>query len=115
MFSFPHHLKFYLYNKPTDMRRSFDGLSGIITNHLSQNPSSGHAFLFINRNRNRLKILLWDRHGYWIFYKRLEQGTFQFAEEILDHEVIEMGYDHIMMLLEGVDLSSVKKRKRYQN
>ena len=95
------------------MRKSFDGLSGIIVDHLDRNPLSGNAYLFINRMRNRLKILLWDRHGYWIFYKRLEEGTFQFAEDVLNHEVIEMRYEHIMMMLEGMDLSGIRSRKRY--
>jgi hypothetical protein len=113
MFSFNRPVKFYIYNKPTDMRKSFDGLSGIIINHLERDPLSGSAYLFINRSRNRLKILLWDHGGYWILYKRLEQGTFQFADDILSHEVIELGYEQLQKLVCGVDIVSGKQRKRH--
>jgi transposase len=113
MFSFPDNLKFYLYNKPTDMRKSFDGLSGIIINYLKEDPLCGHAFLFVNRNRDRMKILLWKRDGFWIFYKRLEQGTFQFADELLESKTIEMNHRQMTMLIGGIDISTQKQRKRY--
>ena len=62
---------------PTDMRKGFDGLQGLVANLLQQNPLSGHLFLFANRRGDKLKILYWDGDGFAIWYRRLEQGTFQ--------------------------------------
>ena len=75
MIGLAHHLKIYACTEPTDMRTSFDGLSGIVANLLAEDPLSGHLFLFRNRTRDRLKILYWDRDGLAIWYKRLEKGT----------------------------------------
>ena len=77
MFWTPSHLRFLLCRHPTDMRKSFDGLSGIVVNHLKQDPLCGAVYIFVNKRKNRIKLLLWDGDGFWIFYKRLEKGTFQ--------------------------------------
>ena len=114
MFWTPAHLHFFLYRHPTDMRKSFDGLSGLVTNHLEQNPLSGDVYVFLNRRRNRLKLLLWDGDGFWIFYKRLEKGAFQlplFAENALS---LELAYDQLLLMLQGIDLTSIKRRPRYR-
>ena len=107
-------LRFFLYPAPTDMRRSFDGLSGIVTNILNGDPTNGDAYVFVNRPRNRMKILIWDRTGFWLFYKRLEKGTFQIPPHPAEHTSIELSYDVLLMLLEGIDVNSIKRRPRYQ-
>jgi transposase len=68
--------RIWLCTQPTDMRRSFDGLSALVRNHLGEDPSSGHWFAFINRRRTQIKILAFEEGGYWVWSKRLEQGQF---------------------------------------
>lgn len=106
-------LRFYLYVHATDLRKSFDGLSGLVISALQQNPTSGDVYVFLNRRRDRMKLLLWDRTGFWLFYKRLEQGTFQLPASLSDHASLELRYDELMMILEGIDLASIKRRRRY--
>ncbi len=97
----------------TDMRKGFDGLQGIVTSVLQQDPLSGHLFLFVNRRRDKLKILYWDSDGLAIWYRRLEQGTFQMPEIADDQKSGEIRSDELTMLLRGVDLKSVRRRKRF--
>ena len=110
--SFPLH-------RPTDMRKGFDGLQGMVREYLGQDPLSGHLFLFLNRRRDRIKILLWERDGWVIWYKRLEAGTFQqlhpgaSAGQTSGEAGIELTTTELALLLTGVDLASAKRRKRY--
>jgi transposase len=117
MIHFAHGLKVFICTEPTDMRRSFDGLSGMVQSVLKADPLSGHLFLFRNRARDSIKILYWDRDGLALWYKRLEQGTFQFPTDIArgDRQAagVEITESELALLLSGIDLSSVKRRKRY--
>jgi transposase len=97
----------------TDMRKGFDGLSGIIIGALRQDPLSGHLFLFANRRRDKLKILYWDGDGLAIWYRRLEQGTFQMPRVAEDQTTAEIRSDELTMLVRGIDYSNVKRRKRF--
>ncbi len=106
-------LRFFLYRRPTDMRKSFDGLFAIVSEVLSLNPLNGDVYVFLNRRRDRIKLLVWERGGFWIFYKRLERGTFELPPNSAGRETIELPYEELLMLIEGIDLSSVKRRKRY--
>lgn len=106
-------LNFYLYSQATDMRKSFDGLSGLVTSALSRDPMSGDVYVFLNRRRDRMKLLLWDRTGFWLFYKRLEQGTFQLPANFAEHSSLELRYDELLLILEGIDLASIQRRPRY--
>ena len=112
-------LRVFLCTQPADMRRSFDGLSGMTASIIEQNPTSGHLFVFRNRNRDRLKILYWDRDGLAIWYKRLEKGTFQFPTDLIDKEKrlpkAEISSEQLTLLLGGIDLRSVERRKRYRH
>jgi len=92
------------------MRKSFDGLSGIITNHLLQDPLSGDVYLFINRRRDRIKLFVWAGDGWWIYYKSLEKGTFQ-----IPIASSELNYADLIMLLEGIDMEKSKKRMRFRH
>ena len=97
----------------TDMRKGFDGLCGVITGVLKKDPLSGHLFLFVNRRRDKLKILYWDGDGLAIWYRRLEQGTFQMPSLGEDASVAEIRSDDLVMLLRGIDYTSVQRRKRF--
>jgi hypothetical protein len=115
----PAAVRVFLCTKPTDMRKGFDGLQGMAREYLGQDPLSGHLFLFLNRRRDRIKILLWERDGWVIWYKRLEAGTFQQLDpgasvgRTSGEAGIELTTTELALLLTGVDLASAKRRKRY--
>ena len=116
-------VRVFVCTQPADMRRSFDGLSGMAENLMQQDPLGGHLFLFRNRNRDRLKILYWDRDGLVIWYKRLEKGTWQFPTDLPERKVhvdangdsaaAEITSDELSLLLGGIDLRSARRRKRF--
>jgi transposase len=95
------------------MRRSFDGLSMMVQHILGDDPFSGHLFVFRNRRGDRLKILYWDQDGYALWYKRLEKGTFLFPVAADDTSRLEIRAADLAAILEGLDLSSAKRHKRY--
>jgi transposase len=110
-------VKIFVCTKPVDMRRSFTGLFALVQSMIGQDPYSGHLFLFRSRRSDFLKALWWDRDGFAIFAKRLEVGTFQFPEtRFVDgkYETIELERSDLVMLLEGIDTSSVKRLKRFR-
>jgi transposase len=113
MLMLPASVRIFVCCEPTDMRRSFDGLSLLAEAVVGHSPLSGHLFVFRNRRGDRLKILWWDRDGYAIWSKRLEQGVFRFPES--NDKRIEMSAGDLAMILEGVDLASVKRIKRYKH
>lgn len=97
----------WLYSQPIDFRKQIDGLAMLIADHLNLNPSSGHLFLFRNRTANKLKILWWDRNGFWLCYKRLEKGRFIFPAPC--NKSIELTSDHMSWLLSGLDFMKQKQ------
>jgi transposase len=113
-------VRVFLCTRPTDMRKSFDGLQGLVQEFLGQDPLSGHLFLFLNRRRDRIKILLWEPDGWVIWYKRLEAGTFQQLDPAgcagpgSGQAGIELTATELALLLAGVDLGSARRRKRYR-
>ena len=106
-------VRVYLCTSTTDMRKGFDTLAVLVRDSLGYDPLSGHLFLFVGRRRDRLKILYWDRDGYALWYKRLETGTFRMpvAKDGATH--VELRASELAMLLEGIDLRSIKRRKRF--
>lgn len=112
--------RIFLAVEPTDMRKGFDGLFALAETAIEQDPFSGHLFLFRNRRRDRLKILYWDRDGLALWYKRLEQGRFQFPTDAArcasgePPRSCEIRADELAMLLGGIDLACVQRRKRYE-
>jgi transposase len=114
MISLPHSVRIFLHTPPTDLRKGFDALSGLVTTAFAQEPTSGHLFLFVNRRRDRLKILYWDRDGLAIWYKRLEKGSFQLPAVVRDAVAIEVSPTQLALILSGIDLNSARQRKRYQ-
>jgi len=119
MIGLAHGLKVFICTEPADMRRSFDGLGGMAENLMKTDPLSGHLLVFRNRNRDRLKILYWDRDGLAIWYKRLEKGTFQFPTDLKPKEKkpvsVEITARDLSLLLGGIDLRSARHRKRYEH
>jgi transposase len=98
------------------MRKNFDGLSGIVTGSFRKNPLRDGLFVFVNKRRDRMKLLIWDRHGYWLLYKRLEAGRFQMPptdSTTISPESLTITYEQLLLIIEGIDLQSVKRRKRY--
>lgn len=112
MLSIPSTVSIFLYTQPTDMRKSFDGLSGIVRSEFAADPLDGSLFLFINRRRDRLKILHFDGSGFWLYYKLLEAGTFEVI--VSEGKCTQIDSTQLAMLLGGVSLVTVKRRKRYQ-
>ncbi len=113
MLSIPANVRVYLCTQATDMRKGFDGLHALVVQVFGRDPLDGHLFLFVNRRRDRMKILWWDRDGMALFYKRLEAGTYQLPTTADDAAGIEIGATDLALLLNGIDLRSAKRRKRY--
>ena len=120
MLTFSRTTRVFLAVEPTDMCKGFDGLFALVENVIREDPFSGHLFVFRNRRRDRLKILWWDRDGLAIFYKRIERGTFQFPTDAAVRKAkplpessqrCEIRADELALLLEGIDLASVKRRR----
>jgi transposase len=113
MLSLPASVRIFVATMPTDMRKGFNGLQGMIGRLLEEDPLSGHLFLFINRRGDKLKVLYWDRDGLAIWYKRLEKGSFQRPVFREGQHKVEIRSDELGMLLGGVDLKSARRRKRF--
>ena len=113
MLNVTNNVQIYLCTSPTDMRRSFDGLSSLVASVMNKDPLSGHLFLFLNRRRDRIKLLYWDNDGLAIWMKRLEAGTFETPRASADQSCLELDVTQLTLLLTGVSLESVKRRKRY--
>jgi transposase len=110
-------IRIFVSTKPVDMRRSFDGLFELVQSTIRQDAYSGHLFLFRSRRGNVIKTLWWDGDGWAIFAKRLESGTFRFPDVRFvngEYEPVEINRSDLLILLEGIDASSVKRFKRYQ-
>jgi transposase len=109
----------FLCTLPTDMRKSFDSLAGLVRTEMSQDPLAGDLFVFRSRRGDRLKLLYWDEDGLALWYKRLEEGTFELPTS--DGQRGRVGENGLVlrpaelaMLLAGIDLANVRRQKRYQ-
>lgn len=123
MLSISRTTRVFLATEPTDMRKGFDGLCALVETAIEEDPFSGHLFVFRNQRRDRLKLLWWDRDGWALFYKRLERGGYEFPTDRRTssphaaHDTArrcEIRADELTLLLEGIDLGSVKRRPRYE-
>jgi len=116
MLSLPSRTKMYLCMNPVDMRKSFDGLFGIVQQEFQQDPLNGHLFLFVNKRRDRMKAIFWDDDGFVIWYKRLEVGTWQLPVSTATTPALtlELEGHELAMILTGIDLKSARRRARYQ-
>ena len=114
MLNFAHQKRVFLCLDPVDMRKSFRGLCQLTESVLEENPASGHWFVFINRRRDRLKLLVFEGDGYSIYYKRLESGGFESPKASTDPARLEIDVTQLSLILQGIDLKSAKRRKRYR-
>ena len=116
MLSLPSRTKMYLCRNPVDMRKSFDGLFGIVQQEFQQDPLSGHLFLFVNKRRDRMKAIFWDDDGFVFWYKRLEAGTWQLPVLATTSSSSSLALEshELAMILRGIDLKSARRRTRYQ-
>lgn len=112
MFGLPPTVKVYLANEASDLRKNFDGLAVTAREVTKKDPMSGHLFVFLNRRGDRVKILLWDRNGWMLLYKRLERGVFKRPREA--QGVVELEAAELGLMLEGIDLAGVKRRPRWE-
>jgi transposase len=114
LLSTPEALSYHLYRKETDMRKSFNALSGLVRNELGKQVKSGDAFIFINKSRSCLKLLLWEKGGFTLFYRKLDVGTFEVPVFNLDDKSMQISTDQLHFILKGIALKEIKyRRKRY--
>ncbi len=104
----------FLASGATDMRKSFNGLSGIVRSQLGSNPLSGDLFVFCNQGRTRLKILYFDTSGLWVFAKRLERGTFAWPKSRSGSARIELRYEELLLLLNGIEAREISERRHWR-
>ena len=107
-------VRIWLSVEPADMRMSFRGLSGLVRQRLREDPTSGHVFCFLNRRRTMMKLLLCDRTGMWIFHRRLARGTFELPVVEAGVQRVRLDPTELALILDGIELGSVTRRKRYR-
>ena len=114
MFALTTSQRFELYMRPTDMRKGFNGLSGLVANDLERSPDNGTVYIFINRARNKVKLLHWQSGGFVLYYKRLESGTFELPEYDPEVGSLRLGYAQLILLIDGIAITNIARKKRYE-
>jgi transposase len=114
MFGLSHSIKVFLAVDPVDLRKSFNGLHGVVLDRLKEDPCSGALFVFTNRRHNRIKTLYWDGTGMWVAIKRLEQGCFTWPQAVAENDKLELAPEALALLLDGVDLRQGSLKPWYQ-
>jgi len=105
--------KFYYYSGVTDLRKGFDGLCGLVRGEMAGNPLDGSVYIFVNRKRDKMKILVWEPSGFLMYYKRLERGTFELPKTNVRSNKLELSWQTLMLMIQGISLQKIKQRKRY--
>ncbi|MFU8765652.1 MAG: IS66 family insertion sequence element accessory protein TnpB [Haliea sp.] len=113
MFSPGPQARIWLCTQPTDMRKSYHGLSALARNQLCQDPLSGHYFVFVNRRKTMMKVLYFESSGYCIWSKRLEQGQFPVRASASGQRCL--GWADLQLLLDGIEVKKIRQLKRYQH
>ncbi len=106
--------KYYLYNCKADMRKGFDSLSGIVTSHMHGDLLSGAVFIFVNRKRNQVKLLLWEGDGLSLYHKRLEKGTYELPASTNESSALTISAQQLQFILQGISLQKVHFRTRFK-
>jgi transposase len=115
MLTLPASVRIFVAAEPVDLRRGFDGLAATTRSLIAQDPLSGHVFAFVNRRANRIKLLVWDRTGYLLLFKRLERGTFRIPHEpTAGCRHVEVDPGELGLMLEGLDLRGARRRTRWR-
>jgi len=108
--------RYYLHRGQTDMRKGFDSLCGMVQSQLSKDPLSGAVYIFLNRRRTHIKLLLWEGDGFSIYYKRLEKGSYELPDEATaSDEQLSISSRQLLLMLQGISLKKVQYRLRYQH
>jgi transposase len=111
----PRAVRVYVATEPVNLRKSYDGLSNAVREVLAHDPLSGHVFVFLNRRKTQVKLLLWTRGGFTIVQKRLERGTFSFPQRVnAQAAVVPMEVHELSMLLEGIDARQARASARWE-
>jgi transposase len=111
----PRAVRVYFATQPTNLRKSFDGLTADIRCALGHDPLSGHVFVFLNRRKNQVKLIVWTRDGFTIVHKKLERGTFTFPARVASNvPSVAIDVHELAMLLEGIDVSRAKNKPRWE-
>jgi len=112
--SVPESARIFVARDPVDFRRQFDGLAGVVRDEFDMDPCSGHVFVFFNKRRDRIKLMVFEHSGFWLHYKRLERGTFDVLLDV-DHVdgCVEVEARRLRMLLDGLDLRRTKFRRHF--
>ena len=105
--------RYLLYRKVTDFRKGFDGLCGLVQNELNREPTSGEVFIFINRMRDRIKLLHWQQGGFVLYYKRLEKGTISLPSIKADLSSCQVSYADLVLMIEGISVEKLVQKVRY--
>lgn len=115
MIFIPRAVRVYFASQPVNLRKSFDGLVNEIRHTLGHDPLGGHVFVFLNRRKNQVKLIVWTRGGFTIVHKRLERGTFTFPSRVTDEATsIALDVHELAMLLEGIDVSRTTSKPRWE-
>lgn len=114
MLSINNQQRYFLYGDVVDMRKGFDSLCGIVLSACKMDPLSGDVYIFLSRTKTKIKLLQWQQDGFAIYYKRLEKGTFEHVEKN-GASVALISAQQLMLIMEGIQLSSIKKRARYHH
>jgi transposase len=116
MLSIQESLRIFVARDPVDFRRQFDGLAAIVQDEFGMDPLCGHVFVFFNKRRDRIKLLVFQHTGFWLHYKRLERGTFEaLADTEGDDNCVEVEARKPRLLLDGIDLQQSKFRRHFEN
>jgi transposase len=114
MFSLGTEHTYYYYLNAVDMRKGFNGLSGIVQEHMDQNPDTNVVYAFINKKKDKLKLLHWRTGGFILYYKRLEKGVFELPEYDISEGLVVLTYTEMIMILDGISIVNIHKKERYQ-
>ena len=114
MFSLTSSQRYFLYRSPADMRKSFDGLSGLVLQQMKRDPLSGDVYMFISNRKDRIKLLRWEPGGFVLYYKRLEEGALAMPEGIWEGETRRVSWPELVLLIEGIIIEKYQQNKRYK-
>jgi len=113
MFTLTSTYRYYFYAGATDMRKGFDGLCGLVHQELRRRSVTGEVFVFVNRQRDKIKLLHWEQGGFVLYYKRLERGTFEVPKVRTGQKTCQITWSSLMLMIEGIMIEKSKQRRRY--
>jgi len=115
MFGLSDQHRYYFYTGVSDMRKGFDGLSGLILDQMRSSPIDGSVYVFINRRRDRMKLLVWQSDGFLLYYKRLERGTFELPSSKEELAKLELSQETLQLMIRGIKLKKIERKTRYKS